>query len=309
MLNYRSKGNLPLNANYYALLNRRGVKASDINILDSGIYATVALNLNYDLTHSYFDKSNTDIWEDFIRNSINYDSENTNRWNVDELSQDYLDKHIKPAYRNKIYCGLGSEDDDYRGAIMVFEAGMSEELLRELRFWRKRKYFNPNRNTDWVKITAPVASSEFAIDIAFDVEGESTSSFVIIEAQDNDLNWKDITVATGEVAVISGAFSASCKFTEALGFTAGNSYPIRVRNSLNTDVFDIVLVTVESSIPEDVDEFEMVAHATKEDVVVIAHESEHTLGQAEITKEDLVVIVEPSDFTMETTISKEDTPT
>ena len=139
MVKYRSKGNLPQKADYYALLNRNGAKASNINILDSSIYATGALGLNYELTHAYFDKSDTDIWEDFIRNSINYDSENTNRWHVDELNPSYLEKYIKPDYRNKIFCGI--DKGDYAGAIMVFESGIPEILKKDLRFWRKRKYF------------------------------------------------------------------------------------------------------------------------------------------------------------------------
>ena len=111
----------------------------------------------YELTHAYFDKSNTDIWEDYIRESINYISEEPTYWNVDEISQDYFDKYVKAAYRDKIYCGLGSEDDDYRGAVMVFEGGIPDALLPDLTFWRKRKSFPSDRRVAWVDINTPIS--------------------------------------------------------------------------------------------------------------------------------------------------------
>ena len=97
-----------------------------------------------------------------------------------------------------------------------------------------------------ITITAPVASTEFALDTAFDVEGTSTGTAVIIEAQNDSAVWTDITVAGGDVTVTAGNFSASCKFLESDGFSAGSPYTIRVKDSINSAIFDTVDVATES---------------------------------------------------------------
>lgn len=95
----------------------------------------------HELTHAYFDKSNTDIWEDFVRESINYISEEPTYWHVSELTQDFIDTYVKAAYADKIFVGLDATDSDYAGAVMVFESGITADQLKDLNFWRKRKYF------------------------------------------------------------------------------------------------------------------------------------------------------------------------
>ena len=97
-----------------------------------------------------------------------------------------------------------------------------------------------------IRITDPVASTEFALDEAFDVVGASTGTLVVIEAQNDANAWVDITVAGNPVSVTAGTFRASCKFLETDGFSAGNPYTIRVKDGVNPDVFDTVDVATES---------------------------------------------------------------
>lgn len=153
----------------------------------------------HELTHAYFDKSNTDIWEDFVRESIDYISEEPNYWHVSEISQDYFDKYVKPAYRNKIYCGLGAEDDDYRGAIMVFESGIPASLLSELTFWRKRKGFPVDRRVAWVDIDTPItltAGVESPITGRGYVAGQSVILESRLSAQVPEEDWTEEGQAT-----------------------------------------------------------------------------------------------------------------
>lgn len=98
----------------------------------------------HELTHAYFDKSNTDIWEDFVRESINYISKEPNYWHISELTQAFIDTYVKAAYADKIFVGLDATDSEYAGAVMVFESGITADQLKDLNFWRKRKYF-PSR--------------------------------------------------------------------------------------------------------------------------------------------------------------------
>jgi hypothetical protein len=118
-----------------------GLVGDPDKIYTPGHYPNTFTGNWHELTHAYFDKSDTDIWEDYVRESINYISEEPNYWHVSELTQDFIDTYVKAAYADKIFVGLDATDSDYAGAVMVFESGITADQLKDLNFWRKRKYF------------------------------------------------------------------------------------------------------------------------------------------------------------------------
>ncbi|MFA5429049.1 MAG: hypothetical protein WC279_12685 [Sulfurimonas sp.] len=125
----------------YAGTGYAGLVGDPDKIYYPGPYPNTFTGNWHELTHAYFDKSDTDIWEDYVRESINYISEEPNYWHVSELTQDFIDTYVKAAYADKIFVGLDATDSDYAGAVMVFESGITADQLKDLNFWRKRKYF------------------------------------------------------------------------------------------------------------------------------------------------------------------------
>ena len=69
------------------------------NFLNNTPFKIDMLNINTDLEYAFFNKSDETIWDDFVRASDNFDTENPYLWDMEEINQQFIYDHCLIEYQ------------------------------------------------------------------------------------------------------------------------------------------------------------------------------------------------------------------